>query len=292
MYGLDDALAFYQAYKATVDTLSKLKSVYVSRIVSIDSLQQSIQQSEVDFGDEIRVSGIFSDFVPITRDLAYESSLRNAPLLLGSLPCRPFSIDDHYCAAVQSEDEILAGTTNSIPIFYKDETPRPTYEYLSGYRVVVDGKLISLSEEWSQLLDLETPIGIQVTNIEIAGDPVDELGLIFWKVVKDEGESDVDVGRATLMMIREEAELWMSWMRVDQNRLLAVHGWGSNHRHGCIDEDAEEVVELHATNIMHDDLFDSQKNHMNNRLDKYPLELGWDMRSNPSKYSDWIQQKL
>lgn len=292
MYGLDDALAFYQAYKATVDTLSKLKSVYASRIVSIESLQQAIQQSVVDFGDEIRVTGVFSDFVPIARDLAYESSLRNAPLILRSLPCRPFSIDDHYCAAIQSEDEIIAGTINSIPIFYKDETPRPTYEYLSGSRVVVDGKLISLSEEWRQLLDLEVPIGIQVTNIEMTGDPVDELGLIFWKVVKDKGESGVDVGQGTIMMDRDEATLWMAWMRVDENRLLAVHGWGSNHRHGCINEDAEEVVELHATNIMDDALFDSQKNHMSDRLDKYPIDLGWDMRSNPSKYSEWIHQHL
>ena len=288
MYGIDDILTFYNLYNAVVETLDTIDSIRDNREMGVESLKKSIDDSSVKFGDNISIKGTFSDFVPIARGLVYETEEPGSGLFIDALACRPFTLKDYHCGSLHGPNSQYAGDPGAIPVFYEHDTARPISDYLTGERVIIDGKLISLPSEWKRFLDLESPIGIHANRIREVEDPRDEFGIVFWKIVRDSGDLSMDVGSG--MLFAAQDHVWMAASRVDKNRVLVLHAWNHEERHGDVDESAENVLELYRTNFLDDGLVESQISHLSARMEDYPIDVSWDMQDE-SNY-DWLRSQL
>lgn len=289
MYVIDDILTFYELYKATINTLDVVSGLYSSRTTSLQSLQESIQEKSVDFGEEVRVSGIFSDFVPVARDLVYKNKNPPATVFIESLPSIPFPLQDFHCGMLQKENAKYAGNTDGIPVFYEFDTSRPIHDYLTGKNVVISGRLVSLPDGWGNFLNLEAKVGIQAESIELVDQTKDEFGILFWKIVNHTENINEDEGAGLLMTVDD---LWMQQMRIDEERLMIILAWGNEWRHGENDETAEEIIELYWTNMFNQELVASQSKHLRNVFGNSPVDAGWDMTDSKVTYTDWLQNQL
>lgn len=183
MIVIDDILAFFGGLKLTIELshyIEKLTSKYSLEILELVDLAEN---AEIDYGSQVNVTGIYSDFVPISRYLTMDLE-RVGEFNVDPLPCKPFSVNGYYCSSLQHYSSEYAGDPNCVPIIFKDSTKRPLSS-LSGTTVEVKGKLISIPDIWKKFLDVDSPIGIEANSIEVIEDEKDSFGILLWKIIND-----------------------------------------------------------------------------------------------------------
>ena len=122
MIVIDDILAFFGGLKLTIELnhyINKLTSEYSLEIQELIDLAEN---AEIDYGSQVNVTGIYSDFVPISRYLTMDLGM-GREFNIDPLPCKPFSIEGYYCSTLQHYSSEYAGDPNCIPI-WKGSTHR------------------------------------------------------------------------------------------------------------------------------------------------------------------------
>lgn len=288
MLGLDDVVTFYRTFRATVESLETIRKWKADKIRTVTALQSQIHESEVEYGSDVKIRGTVSDFVPISKNIVFESESTDSKILLDSLASKPISMDSYHCGLLQEDHIEYAGSPEGIPIFYENDASRPITEYLTGEIAIIEGRLISLPSEWNQFLDLSSPVGLHVNSINPIRKKRDYFGIYYWKVVRN-NDIGLKVGGGNVMMV---GDLWMMTARLDETRVLAVNSWGNEFRHGRPDERGENVGEFYKSNFMDKDLVQGQTNHLDSRFEDAKIDASWDMTRKTNQHTDWVSNQI
>lgn len=178
-----DIVTFFSLLRETIRLLKRvIVSIRELQSFEIDRLVEEINAGNLNYGDKVMVTGIFSDFVPVARKLMMPVEDITVPF--DPLPCRPFSIDGYHLASLQGFNSKFAADPKGFPLFFKDNTPRPILPILSGLTVSVKGTLMSIPSTWKRLLDLKRPACINAQNIELVGAEKLSFGTILWVLAR------------------------------------------------------------------------------------------------------------
>ncbi len=165
----------------TAECLNKMK-IFLKDVSSpplkVFDVIERIKNSSINIGDPIRIEGIFSEFIPFSSNILEPLNKMFAnPINLG---CRFDLIGNYYCSTIQEEKDFTEATsTDSIPVFYKLDAKRPTIE-LTGQMVEMSGKIIEIPPEWKKILNIPSPFGILLNEIDIVGSPLSNFYILPW----------------------------------------------------------------------------------------------------------------
>ncbi|MDZ7687634.1 MAG: hypothetical protein U5J64_02735 [Halobacteriales archaeon] len=285
--GPGEILAYYEMLKKTIEGLKRVESIVVDHSINTEELISSIESSEIRYGEEVEVRGVYSDFVPLARDLVFDVQGYQRGLILDPLASKPFPIDNHICSTIQTETSKYAGNSESIPIFYEPSTDRPINKYMSGKKVIIEGELVSIPQKWDILLDIDTVAGINVTSIDIIEESDKSIGVLPWKIVETEKDIEFEEGSG---MIYDAGGLWDGTFRIDQNRVLCVSGHGTKSRHGKLDETAENIKEFHLMDAGNEEKVEKMIEFHSKKFEKGTVEASWDMSRNGERIQEIIER--
>lgn len=286
MIVIDDILAFFGGLKLTIELsqyIEKLTSKYSLEMLELMDLAEN---AEIDYGSQVNVTGIYSDFVPISRDLTMDLE-RVGEFNVDPLPCKPFPINGYYCSALQHYSSEYAGDPNCVPIIFKDSTKRPLSS-LSGTTVEVKGKLISIPGIWKKFLDVDIPIGIEANSIEIIEDEKDSFGILLWKIINDEN-APLEVGGGQMTF---SSSIWSCNTRLDSRKILCMNGGNAERRHGNNDEDYENILEFYLANILDEEEYNAVSEYLAAKFQDKKADIQYDMVKDPWGQSDWLKKKI
>lgn len=285
---LSSISTFYKLFNTTISTLDKVDQWQSDRVRTITAIKESIENSGLKYGDNVTVRGTFSDFVPVSDNIIFDSENKDLTVSLDSLAAKPFAISGYHCAILQEDHVEYAGSPTGLPIFYEMDTPRPISEYLTGSMVTIHGRLVSLPEGWGKFLNSNTNVGIYAERIEDTGEERDRFGLNYWSLIRDR-EKEIGVGSGRIYLTNDVRQITT---RVDENRILLIHSYGNNRRHGKLDESGENIIEFHKSNFMNESLSESQIGFLDSLVGDSTVVASWDMNRSSEKMSDWIQKRL
>lgn len=276
---------FYKAFRGTVDALGTVKEIHDNRVRDLRILFEDINDSKVTYGDTLRVEGTFSEYVPVARDLAFENSKLSTEMFIDPLPINPVRIGGYHCGSIQLIESSVAADPVCLPVFYTHETKRPIEEDLSGQRVLVDGKLVSLPGEWNHILDTEYPVGIQAESIRKQDSQVENLGILPWKVVRIEDKCQ-EIGEGSYFLFDD---LWSMTFRLDSNKALVVNGWGTEYRHGGPDENHENIHDLYMVDLLGDE-FEKLCDYHSRRFKDQKVDAAYDVQRHNYNLTNWLER--
>lgn len=289
MIGLDDVIQFYSAYKMAVETLTKARGIIDAQTIHVGDFFSSIERSDLEYGTDIQIQGVFSDFVPIAREMVFDIPEYAVDFEVDPLPCKPFPIQGYRCGSLQHGSSSFAGHPKCIPVFYEIDTRRPIDEYLSGYHAIISGKLVSLPDKWGKFLDIETPVGIKANSIEIQNSRRSDVGIYLWKIVKDSDRGDLKPGEGFILTTGVN---WQGNFSISDDRILCMIGGKSRLRHGDSNEDDENIQELYLANLAEEETFKSHSNYYNSLFPESPIDAQWDMSVQEPNQTKWLRNQL
>jgi hypothetical protein len=285
---ISDILTFFEALKLTIGSYLSIKEILSQSSLEIQELVDRIENGQIDYGSKINVTGIYSDFVPVSRHLIVDLEKYKYTLPIDPIPCRPFSIEGYYCSSIQYYKSEYAGDPECIPVFFKVDTKRPTIPYLSGTTVEIKGKLISIPDIWKKFLDVDASAGILAKSIDLIGAEKNSFGVLPWKVVRDEHNIFKNFGG----QIVSSYTFWSFTERIDNQRILCLNGGKTEFRQGNTDEEYENVHELYLVNILDEDELKSTSEYLSSKFGSSKVDAQWNMVKNPYNQTNWLKQKL
>ncbi len=285
---ITDILAFFTLLKLTIDSLLSIKEILSESTLEIQELVDQIKNAQIDYGSKINVTGIYSDFVPVSRHLIIDLAEYKNCLPIDPIPCRPFSIEGYYCSSIQYYKSEYAGDPECIPVFFKVDTKRPTIPYLSGTTVEIKGKLISIPYIWKKNLDVDAPAGILAKSIDLIGAEKNSFGVLHWKVVRDKNNVLKNGGGQIL----SSDIFWSFNERIDNQRIFCLNGGKTEFCQGNTDEEYENVYEFYLVNILDEDELKSASEYLSSKFGSSKVDAQWDMVKNPYNQTNWLKQKL
>ena len=286
MIVIDDILAFFEGLKLTIELRHYIEKLTSKYSLEIQELMDLAENTEIDYGSQVNVTGIYSDFVPISRYLTMDLE-RVGEFNVDPLPCKPFSINGYYCSALQHYSSEYAGDPNCIPILFKDDTKR-SLSSLSGTTVEVKGKLISIPDIWKKFLDVDTPIGIEANSIEIIEDEKDSFGILLWKIINDE-KAPLKVGGGQITF---SSSIWSCNTRLDSHKILCMNGGNAERRHGNNNEAHENILEFYLANILDEEEYNAVSEYLAVKFHDKKADVQYDMVKDPWGQSDWLKKEI
>jgi hypothetical protein len=285
---ISDIVAFFSLLVKTISVLGRVvTSISGLRSFEIDRLIEEIAIGNLNYGDKVTVSGIFSDFLPITRKLMIPVEDANA--LVDILPCKPFSINGNYCAALQSFSSKFVSDPNALPIFYKDNTPRPIIQPLSGLSVEIKGTLMSIPSTWSRLLDSKKPICINADSMEMIGAERVTFGTNIWAIVESrKAFLKPFEGR----ILSGESFWWYTNRMGASNRYLFMNGGVHKRRHGNVNEKFDTICDFYGINILDEQEYEMGKSALEAKTRHRKIIGQYDMAVVPVEQTEWLRKKI
>jgi len=281
---LRDIASFFSLLSSTVKLLRDgTRVLRGTRSLELHELTEEIANGNLEFGTKVVVNAVFSDFVPIARHLAIPA--RGMVIPLDPLPCRPFPIHGFYCASVQPLDSKCAGATNGFPIFYNDKTRRPIVPLLSGLTVEVRGTLMSIPNEWSQLLELQKPACLEVDSIEIIGSELPYFGLIPWAIAKLKVSGPRGQGQ-----IIQSNGFWSYTSHLSSDTYLLMSGSGPTISHGKSNEHWDTVYEFCGINLLDEEKLKAHTGWVSRK--DADIIAHFDMQTLSSTETQWLKQRI
>jgi hypothetical protein len=285
---ISDILTFFEALKLTLTSYLSIKAILSKTSLEIHELVDQIDHGQIDFGSKITVTGIYSDFVPVSRHIIFDLEKYKYNLPIDPLPCRPFSIKGYYCSSLQFYDSEYAGNPECIPIFFKVDTKRPIISYLSGTTVEIEGKLISIPDIWKKFLDTDAPAGILAKSIDLIGAEKNSFGVLPWKIVRDEKSALKMMGGQLISC----DIFWSLNEKIDNQRILCLNGGQADFRLGNVNEEYENVQDLYLVNILDEDELKSASEYLSIKFGTSKVDAQWDMVKTPYNQTNWLREKI
>ncbi|MEE8167730.1 MAG: hypothetical protein V3T58_02515 [Candidatus Hydrothermarchaeales archaeon] len=284
-------LKFFRILKDTIDILNLVPEKDKSVSFEFPELLESINQNEIDYGAIVTVTGIYSDFLPISRNITLDTKLEkiSAPLMIDPLPCKPFSINDTYCSSLQDFNSEFAGDPNCIPLFFQHETKRPMIKYFSGTTVEIRGKIVSISESWKRFLDTDVLAGIKVDSIDIVGLEKNHFGVLPWKIVNSPDWPSYRVGEGHIL---GADFFWSSNYRIDKNKVMCINGGKMEVVHGERNEPYETIENLYLVNLLDENQLEGASQYLSAKFKPKKADVQWDMVRDPKSQTNWLKNQI
>lgn len=283
-----DIVAFFSLLRETIRLLKRvIVSIRELQSFEIDRLMEEINAGNLNYGDKVTVTGIFSDFVPVARNLMM--SVQEFVVPFDPLPCKPFSIDGYHCASIQSFDSKIAADPKGFPLFFRDNTPRPILPILSGLTVQVKGTLMSIPSTWKRFLDLQRPVCIDAQNIELVGVEQPSFGTILWALVRARkafGEPNEGI------ILSSDRFWWYTYRLGASNRYLFMEGGTHRIRHGELNEEFDTISEFYGVNLLDEEEFRKHKSALDTRIGRRKIDAQFDMTTLPPRQTRWLRKRI
>jgi len=285
---IGDIVAFFSLLRETIRLLKRVvSSIRELQSFEIDRLVEEINAGNLNYGDKVTVTGIFSEFVPIARKLMIPVEGSIVPF--DPLPCRPFSIDGYYCASLQDFDSKFAADPGGFPLFFKDNTPRPILSTLSGLTVEIKGTLMSVQPAWKRLLDLKKPACINVQNIEIVGAEKLSFGIVLWAIAR----AKKDFLKPHEGSILHTDRFWWFTDRLGvSSRYLFMSGGPSKIRHGNMNEQFDTIHDFYGVNLLDEEEYDAHRSALEKRVGRRRIDAQFDMTTLPPENIRWLRKSV
>jgi len=285
---ISDIVGFFSLLLKTISFLERaVSAIRGLQSFEINRLIEEINAGNLNYGDKVTVNGIFSDFLPIARKLMIP--IEDTGTLLDVLPCRPFSINGYHCATLQNFESEFAGDPESLPMFFKDNTPRPIMRIFSGLTVEIKGTLMSIPSTWNRLLNLKKPVCINAESIEIIGAEKVAFGTFLWAL----GESKESFLEPSEGQILSRDDFWSYTNRLGaSNRYLFVNGGISKIRHGNVNEKFDTIHDFYGVNILDEGEYEKCRSYLEARTKRLKIMIQSDMTTLPIEQTEWLRKKI
>lgn len=164
---------------------------FETRLDVVD-VTERLNDGSLRFGDEIRVRGVFSEFLPLVdfaQLIRFPNHMKYRSFPKQPRSCRLNAIDDVFCGAFYPVANIEDPTSNMIPVLYKSDSLLQNYS--SGEIINLSGSIVRLPGSWMKVLaqqksnvfkrkdGMEVPFGIFVKKASSEGQ-VDKLKANAW----------------------------------------------------------------------------------------------------------------
>ncbi len=167
--------SYLKLLKWTTQQLRSIKSWVTNKPKSID-LEELIN-GEIDIAKSIKTTALISEYIPIMPATELNLNHMMSPI---NFSIKSYEINQQYCSIIQ-DAQLQEPSTDSVPIFYTYDTPRPVN--FNARKVEVIGETVSIPEDWLKKLDIKSPIGIMAKKIVPKGDTQD-LHLPVWIILE------------------------------------------------------------------------------------------------------------
>lgn len=181
----------YQQIISAINLIKKLetiKDIIIKREYTITEIKNDLKSGELHFGDEIKVIGTFSEYIPFLDIKHYLTREENIFKNI-SHTARIEPINNMYCGALFPLDQKDSFSEKVMPIFYGLESRM--IEHYTGEMLEINCRIKQIPLEFSKVLnsneyftfekeeDLTIPFGLEVKSVEPYG-IVDSFQINTW----------------------------------------------------------------------------------------------------------------
>lgn len=183
-------ITVYQVVKTAISLVKSIRKTrtIIAKEYAVTDVKEELQNDLLHFGDRITVVGTFSEYLPFV-DLASVLEEKQLRLSAVSRTVRLEAIDDMYCGALFPLDQIDAFSEQTIPVFYRIDSPM--LQHYTGQMLEVICKITKIPIAYQQLIskrecftfekegDIEIPFGLEILKVQPYG-LVDSFKISTW----------------------------------------------------------------------------------------------------------------